>query len=161
MLSTCQTSQLRATYAPAIGFGVFMASSLRASKKIFTLCAGLFLATLALAQTGHPAKGTWLGHWGPSESEQRRVVILLDWRDLALGGTLNPGPRAAKISKAEIDFDTWTMTVEADLATKAGETPKRWVATGKLENLGSWTNRRYSGTYTHGTETGRFTATLN
>jgi hypothetical protein len=37
----------------------------------------------------------------------------------------------------------------------------RYVATGTLENLGSWTNRRYSGTYRHGDERGTFLVTLN
>ena len=121
----------------------------------------LALAPLLQAQTGHPAKGTWLGHWGPDGQTQRRVVILLDWRDRALSGTLNPGPRAAKISKAEIDYSNWMMRIETELALRPGEAAQRWVAVGKLENLGSWTNRRYSGTYTYGGETGSFTATLN
>jgi len=43
---------------------------------------------------------------------------------------------------------------------RAGGT-QRYVATGVLENLGSWTNRRYSGTYTHGDESGTFMVTLN
>ncbi len=33
----------------------------------------------------------------------------------------------------------------------------RYVTTGKIENLGSWTNRRYSGTYELGSERGTFT----
>jgi hypothetical protein len=36
-----------------------------------------------------------------------------------------------------------------------------FVATGKLTNLGSWTTRTYSGTYTFGAEKGQFTVTLN
>ena len=37
----------------------------------------------------------------------------------------------------------------------------RYVTTGKIENLGSWTNRRYSGTYEFGTEHGTFIVALN
>jgi len=134
---------------------------LRSVSGRLAVCAALVFVTLAQAQVGHPAKGTWLGHWGPDAQQQRRLVILLDWRDRALGGTLNPGPRAAKIDKATLDYGTWTLTIEAQLAAKPGEAPQKWVATGKLENLGSWTNRRYSGTYQHGSESGKFTATLN
>ncbi len=36
-----------------------------------------------------------------------------------------------------------------------------FVATGKLSNLGSWTNRTYAGTYSFGAEKGHFTVTLN
>jgi hypothetical protein len=37
----------------------------------------------------------------------------------------------------------------------------RYVTTGKLENLGSWNNRRYSGTYEFGKERGTFIVALN
>ena len=39
--------------------------------------------------------------------------------------------------------------------------PKVFKSTGKLENLGSWSNRRYSGRYTFGDESGTFHLTLN
>jgi hypothetical protein len=51
------------------------------------------------------------------------------------------------------------MTLEAQVPGADGK-PQRWVGTGKLENLGSWNNRRYSGTYTHGNERGQFKVTL-
>lgn len=114
----------------------------------------------AEAQTGHPAKGTWLGYWGPDADAQRRLILVLDWENRALSGVINPGPDAIPVTRAEIDYDTWTMVVEADLPVEGGEA-QHWVATGKLENLGSWTNRRYSGSYTYGGETGSFTSTLN
>lgn len=128
-----------------------------------TLALGLLLALAALpsaAQVGHPAKGAWLGFWGPSEAERRRILLALDWKDRKIVGTINPGPNAIDIDRAEIDYATWTMTIEADMPTKNGEVA-RYVATGKLENLGSWLNRRYSGTYRHGDETGTFILTLN
>jgi len=114
----------------------------------------------ALAQVGHPAKGSWLGFWGPSETERRRILLDLDWRDRQVAGTINPGPNAVKIDRVNIDYDTWTMTIEADMPLSNGKAAP-FVATGKLENLGSWVNRRYSGTYRHGDETGTFILTLN
>jgi len=112
----------------------------------------------AQAQLGHPAKGTWIGHWGPDAKNEQRMVILLDWGNQKLTGELNPGPDATKLSDAEIDYDTWTMTLKADLPENGKK--QNWVATGKLENLGSWTNRRYEGTYQYGNEKGNFSFTL-
>ena len=114
----------------------------------------------AFSQVGHPAKGSWLGYWGPNEAERRRILLALDWKDRQVVGTINPGPNAVPIDRVGIDYDTWTMTIEADMPVANGRTA-RYVATGKLENLGSWVNRRYSGTYRLGDETGSFILTLN
>jgi hypothetical protein len=121
----------------------------------------LTLAALPAApQVGHPAKGSWLGFWGPSDDERRRMLILLDWEDRQVVGTINPGPRGVEIERVEIDYATWTMTIEADMPLADGSAA-RYVATGTIENLGSWLNRRYSGTYRHGDETGTFILALN
>jgi hypothetical protein len=118
------------------------------------------LATAAYAQVGHPAKGSWLGYWGPDAKVQRRLILDLDWEDQSVVGVVNPGPNAAKITRSVIDYSTWSLTLEAQLPNARG-TSEKWVAVGKVENLGSWTNRRYSGTYTHGAETGKFQVTLH
>jgi hypothetical protein len=117
------------------------------------------LAVPATAQVGHPAKGSWIGYWGPSDDEQRRILVLLDWEDREIVGTVNPGRNATPVTRADIDYDTWTMTIEADMPVEGGS--ERLVAVGTLENLGSWTNRRYTGTYRFGDETGEFAMTLN
>lgn len=125
-----------------------------------SLMVALVVVAAAGAQTGHPAKGSWLGYWGPNESEQRRMRLLLDWEDRAVTGTINPGRNGVAVDEASIDYDTWTLTIEADMPSESGDV-ERLVATGKLENLGSWTNRRYSGTYTFGNEAGTFSLLLN
>jgi len=122
------------------------------------LCAA-FVAP-APAQVGHPVKGSWLGYWGPNPETQRRIVLLLNWDNREIVGTINPGKKAAKITRATIDYATWILTIESDMPAASGRN-EHWVATGKMENLGSWTNRRYSGTYKHGTETGKFSVTLH
>lgn len=114
----------------------------------------------AASQVGHPVKGSWLGYWGPSESERSRMLLVLDWENREILGTINPGRNAVPVERAELDVNTWTLTVEASMPREDGGTAP-WVATGKLENLGSWVNRRYSGTYRHGDETGTFRLTLN
>jgi hypothetical protein len=122
------------------------------------LAAGV--ATAALAQVGHPAKGSWSGYWGTSDASKRRILLLLDWRDRQISGVINPGPNQVPIDKAELDVTTWTLELEAQMPTASGG-KARFVTTGQLTNLGSWTTRTYSGTYVFGDETGRFTVTLN
>jgi hypothetical protein len=114
----------------------------------------------ALAQVGHPIKGGWVGYWGPGNKDQRRLVLDMDWRDNQIVGVINPGPKAVPVKRADIDYEKWTLLLEAEMPNAAGK-PTRWVATGKLENLGSWNNRRYSGTYVFGTETGKFQVALH
>lgn len=117
-------------------------------------------AAQAGAQLGHPAKGAWSGYWGPSETKRHRVLLLLEWSDNEITGMINPGRNGIEIDRAELDTSTWMLTIGADMQKADGGTA-RYVATGKLENLGSWTNRTYSGTYRHGDETGTFLVTLN
>jgi hypothetical protein len=114
----------------------------------------------AVAQGGHPVKGSWSGYWGPSEAQKRRILLVLDWKNNEIVGTINPGPNAVKIDKASLDVTTWTLRLEANMPTTAGKTA-RYVTTGKLENLGSWNNRRYSGNYEFGDEHGTFAIALN
>jgi hypothetical protein len=133
---------------------------LRSTFTRLVFATAVMMMSVAGAQVGHPAKGSWVGHWGPDDSQQRRIILILDWRNGEVTGTINPGPRAVKVDKATIDYDTWTMTVEANLAPAADKPPQKWVATGKLENLGSWTNRHYSGTYRNGAEHGKFKVIL-
>ncbi len=119
------------------------------------------LATAPLwAQVGHPAKGAWSGYWGPGEAEQRRMLLVLDWVDNEITGMINPGRNGVEVDAAELDESTWMLTIEAEMPVEGG-TSARYIATGTIENLGSWTNRRYSGTYRHGDETGTFLVTLN
>lgn len=123
------------------------------------LLAGLAVALPATSQVGHPAKGSWSGFWGPDDSDQRRMLLLLDWAENTISGTINPGRNGVAIDSADLDVADWTLTIEADMP--AGDDMERFVATGTLENLGSWTNRRYSGTYRLGSETGSFSLSLN
>jgi hypothetical protein len=123
------------------------------------LALSLLFGAASFAQVGHPAKGSWVGFWGP-EQDQRRLVLDLDWKNPAVTAVINPGPKAVKASRVDIDYASWTLVIEADLPDKAGK-PVKWQATGKLENLGSWSNRRYSGTYRYGGETGKFSVALH
>ena len=145
----------------ALGFLLAHGALLRMTRSAFLgLLVATTLAMTALAQVGHPAKGSWSGYWGTSDASKRRILLVLDWRDQQITGVINPGPNQVPIDKADLDVDTWTLRLEAALPTTGGAKAP-FVATGKLTNLGSWTTRTYSGTYTFGTEKGRFTVTLN
>lgn len=120
---------------------------------MFIACLGLSAALLA--QTGHPAKGSWSGELTSSTSETTRIRLLIDAWNGELSGSVNPGRNAVEMSSVELDADTWTLTIEAPM--EEGEL----VLTGTLSNLGSWTNRKYIGTYTLGDTSGEFDITLN
>ena len=132
---------------------------LKAIAALSALVATLAVGTAA-AQAGHPVKGSWSGYWGPSEAQKHRILMVLDWKNNEIVGTFNPGPGAVPIEKATLDVDTWTLTLEAHMPMPSGGTA-RYVTTGKIENLGSWNNRRYSGTYEFGKEHGTFIVALN
>ena len=68
----------------------------------------LLLAVPALAQEGHPAKGTWLGYWGPTTSAQNRIVLVIDHDGTTMSGVLNPGPNAAPLKVARLDITPGT-----------------------------------------------------
>ena len=69
------------------------ASSLR------LICLGSFLlcAASAPAQEGHPAKGVWVGNWGPTLTPQTRIVVVMDHDGKTLSGVFNPGPNAVPL----------------------------------------------------------------
>ena len=124
--------------------------------------AALLIALPAVSQVGHPAKGSWSGYWGPGQADQRRMLLLLDWRDNRISGTINPGRNGVDIESAALEVSDWMLTIEADMPVARGsDETARFEASGKLENLGSWSNRRYSGTYRFGDETGTFLLSLN
>ena len=120
---------------------------------MFIACLGLS-ATL-MAQTGHPAKGSWSGDYGSAATETTRMRLLIESHNGELSGTINPGRRAVEMSSAVLDASTWTLTIRAPMPE--GE----MVMTGTLSNLGSWTNRKYIGTYTQAGKKGNFEFTLN
>ena len=122
--------------------------------RFFMFIACLGLSAVLLAQTGHPAKGSWSGELS-SGSETTRIRLLIDAMNGELSGDVNPGRNAVKISSAELDAPTWALTIRAPMPE--GEL----VLTGTLSNLGSWTNRKYIGTFTQGNKSGNFEFTIN
>ena len=64
----------------------------------------LFAATSVLAQEGHPAKGTWVGYWGPAQTVQSRIVLVIDHDGKAMSGVYQPGPNAVPLKVARLDI---------------------------------------------------------
>jgi hypothetical protein len=122
--------------------------------RAFVLLACLLVTVPSLAQVGHPAKGSWSGSMVSNGQNQRLRLLINAW-DGELSGTINPGRSGVQMMSAELDAPNWILTITADMPEG------RLVMTGKLENLGSWNNRKYIGTYTLGNQSGEFNMTLN
>ena len=110
----------------------------------------LLAASSALAQFGHPLKGSWSGDWGPDKDRRTRVLLQMQWDGKAITGAINPGPNALPLTKASLDPESWQVHLEA----------RGIVIDGTLENLGS-AHRVLSGTWTQGTEKGTFRVVRN
>ena len=129
------------------------------AKGILLVClmACLTLAVSALAQEGHPLKGSWLGDWGPSKTDRNQVVVVMDWDGSKISGQINPGPNAVPFTKATLDPKGWLVHIEADGKNQAGQTV-HYVIDGKIENLGLY-NRSIVGTWGHDNVKGDFKIT--
>lgn len=123
--------------------------------RILMFFAVLGLSATLVAQTGHPAKGSWSGELKPASAEATRIRLLIDDHNGELMGSVNPGRNAVEMSSVELDATTWSLKINAPMPE--GEL----VLDGTLSNLGSWTNRKYIGNYTLGSTRGTFEITLN
>jgi hypothetical protein len=123
------------------------------------LLAALLMAAPALAQFGHPLKGTWSGDWGPAKDNRTHVVLEMNWDGKAITGNINPGPKAIAMQKATLDPSTWGVHIEGDGKDAAGK-PVHYVIDGKLENIGAY-QRVLSGTWMEGGKKGDFKVVRN
>ena len=119
----------------------------------------LIAASNALAQFGHPLKGSWSGDWGPNKEQRTRVLLQMQWDGKAITGAINPGPNALTLTKATLDVATWMVHLEAEGKEGAGQ-PSQAVIDGKLENIGAY-RRVLSGTWAQGGRKGNFRLVRN
>ena len=125
--------------------------------RVLTFVLALSLVALAggaaVAQEGHPLKGSWIGTWEKNTSHGDDVLFVLSWDGKAISGMINPGTDDIKIKTATLDPDKWTVHFEADAKDKTG--PITYVIDGKIENLalpnrfidGTWKSQRGSGKF--------------
>jgi len=124
---------------------------MRAFIFVVALCVAS-LAVPAVAQEGHPLKGSWIGTWGPSQNHADDVLVVLKWDGKALTGTINPGTDDIPLKVATLNPTGWMVHLEGDGKDKAGKVIS-YVIDGKIENLGL-PHRSIVGTWKAGTETG-------
>jgi len=129
---------------------------MRALRFALVLLVGcLLLASPALAQEGHPLKGSWLGTWGPTETHLNNVIVILDWDGENITGIINPGTDNIEIQDADLDPETWTLTFDATGQDRQGN-PVNYSVEGKLDRI-PFADRTISGTWTHDGTAGQFT----
>ena len=112
-----------------------------------------------LAQQGHPLVGSWSGDWGTGVTERNRVLLVLEYDGEAITGVVNPGRNAVTLTSASLDPTTWTVRLEAAASERTGGVAYR--IEGRIENLGSITERTMIGTWIQGNERGDFRVVMN
>src|SRR4026208_1658143 len=110
----------------------------------------VLMASNAVAQYGHPLKGSWSGDWGPNKDQRTRVLLQMQWDGKAITAAINPGPNALALTTASLHPQTRQVHLEA----------RGIVLDGKVENIGS-AHRVLSGTWTQAGQKGDFRLTRN
>jgi hypothetical protein len=121
---------------------------------LFCFLAALAITVSAVAQEGHPLSGVWYGDWGPSATHRNQITVVMSWDGKNVSGIVNPGPESIPLKVATLDSTKWMVHLEAEAKDQKGA-PVRFVADGKLENIGSY-NRTLKGTWNHGNVKGDF-----
>jgi hypothetical protein len=78
--------------------------------KIVLACLMVFglIAGVALAQEGHPLKGSWLGDYGPNKTTRTQVFLVMDWDGKVISGMINPGTDNIPLKNATLTPPTPT-----------------------------------------------------
>lgn len=90
------------------------------------------------AQEGHPLSGTWTGDWGQA-GKRTHLTVVMSWDGKVVTGLINPGPDAIPLGTVSVDWNKWTLRIEA----------KGVTAEGRIEDIGS-AHRRIVGTWAQG-----------
>ena len=116
----------------------------------------LGLSAIAVAQEGHPLKGSWLGEWKGNAVHGDNILLILDWDGKAITGMINPGTDNMALTRATLEPSGWVVRLEAEGKDKDGSAV-RYVIEGKIENL-ELPNRSINGTWSSNKGGGAFTA---
>ena len=122
----------------------------RLSIALFSLV--VLAGAAAVAQEGHPLKGSWIGTWSGNTVHGNDVLLVLTWDGKNITGTINPGTDNMVIKNASLNPEGWVVHLEADAKDKAGAVVT-YVLDVKIENLamhnrgitGTWKSQRGSG----------------
>jgi hypothetical protein len=122
----------------------------RALIVVFTLvAAGLSWNAPAVAQEGHPLKGSWIGTWGPSKVHGDDLLMVLNWDGKVITGMINPGTDNIPIKTASLTPEGWVVRIQAEGKTESV------TLEGKIENV-AMHNRTVTGTWKSAKESGKF-----
>jgi hypothetical protein len=115
--------------------------------KLLTMVAASLVLCLstAVAQEGHPLKGSWLGEWQGNAAHGDNMLLILDWDGKAITGMINPGTDNMALTRATLEPNGWVVRLEAEGKDKDGSAV-RYVIEGKIENL-ELPNRAINGTW--------------
>jgi hypothetical protein len=91
--------------------------------RLICLLSVLLAATSSSAQEGHPLKGTWVGHWGPTLTPQSRIVLVLDHDGKTMSGVYQPGVNAVPLKVARLDITPGTPAIGVARGN-SGQAPK-------------------------------------
>src|SRR3989442_14868818 len=80
----------------------------------------LTAATPAVAQEGHPLKGSWIGTWAGNKIHGADVVVVLNWDGKTITGMINPGTDNIAIKNATLNPEGRVVHIEADGKEKTG-----------------------------------------
>ena len=144
--------------------------------RLICLTACLAVAIPALAQFGHPLKGSWSGEWRQNASTEHRILLEFNWEGKygvnpeggILTGTLNPGPNSAPMKNIKLTPPSggvanadagWELHFEADTKDDDGKAVKV-VVDGFMENIGAY-KRFITGTWQQGGMKGPFRVVAN
>jgi len=114
--------------------------------------AWLLAAAPALAQEGHPLKGSWIGTWAGNHNQGDDLLLVLNWDGKNITGTINPGTDNIPVKNATLNPEGWVVHLEADAKDKAGKAIT-YVLEGKIGNL-PLPNRTLTGTWKNQAEGG-------
>ncbi len=123
-------------------------------RRIVALTIATLLIPIAMAQEGHPLKGSWIGVWEGNETHGENVVVILDWDGERISGVINPGTDNIEIDEATLDPDDWSVHLEANAQTDAGRSI-RYVIDGTIQELelpsrsiiGTWRSQEGRGAF--------------
>lgn len=132
------------------------------------LAASIWVVVLSLicsassAQYGFPLVGSWSGYWGPDADHQTRVLLSMDFSvDQVISGFIIEKGARMPLTNASLDPDTWTVTMSAERKDPATGKKIECHVRGKIENLGSATERAIAGTWEEGGVQGDFRVVIN
>jgi len=148
----------------------------RRTLRLVCLMASLAIAIPALAQFGHPLKGSWSGEWRQNATTEHRILLEFKWEGKyganaeggTLSGMLNPGTDNAAMTNLKLTPPSggvanadapWELHFEASVKDANGAA-QRVVVDGFLENVGAY-KRVLHGSWTQGPNKGPFRVIAN